>query len=128
VDRYAQDPKIRTAHKVATFAGRVAESALSSAKTTVSADSCSVKIKVGWEERTNLVLTRLYYPMSIERDSYELVLGSYSVVGLAEHLYLEVYSTFSVYPVDSSVDTYSTWHCLYQQQPHSRTCDPSRYR
>jgi hypothetical protein len=128
VDRYAQDPKITSAYKVVTFAGRVAESALSSAKTTVSADSCSVKIKVGWEERTNLVLARLYYPMSRAVNSYTLVLGSYSIVGLAEHLYLEVYSTFSAYPVDSSVDPYSTWHCLYQQQPPSRTCDPSRYR
>jgi hypothetical protein len=128
VDRYAQDPKIRSAYRVVTFAGRVAESALSGAKTTLSTDGCVVRINVGWEERTNVVLARLYYPMGIERDSYELVLGSYSVVGLAEHLYLEVYSTFSVYPVDSSVDTYSTWHCLYQQQPHSRFCVPSRYR
>jgi len=128
VDRYAQDPKIRSAYRVVTFAGRVAESALSGAKTTLSTDGCVVKINVGWEERTNVVLARLYYPMGIERNSYELVLGSYSVVGLAEHLYLEVYSTFSVYPVDSSVDTYSTWHCLYQQQPHSRFCVPSRYR
>jgi len=128
VDRYAQDPKIRSAYKVVTFAGMVAESALGSAKTTVSADGCSVKINVGWEERTNVVLARLYYPMSRAVDSYTLVLGSYSIVGLAEHLYLEVYSTFSAYPVDSSVDPYSTWHCLYQQQPLSRTCDPSRYR
>jgi hypothetical protein len=128
VDRYAQDPKIRSAHKVVTFAGRVAESALRSAKTTVSADSCSVKINVGWEERTNVVIARLYYPMSRVVDSYTLVLGSYSIVGLAEHLYLEVYSTFSAYHADSSVDTYSTWHCLYQQQPHSRFCVPSRYR
>jgi hypothetical protein len=128
VDRYAQDPKVRTAYRVVTFAGRVAESALSGAKTTLSTDGCTVKINVGWEERTNVVLARLYYPMSRAVDSYELVLGSYSVVGLAEHLYLEVYSTFSAYPVDSSVDLYSTWHCLYQQQPPSRTCDPSRYR
>jgi hypothetical protein len=128
VDRYAQDPKIKAAYRVVTFAGRVTESALSSAKTTVSADSRSVKINVGWEERTNVVLARLYYPMSRAVNSYTLVLGSYSVVGLAEHLYLEVYSTFSAYPVDSSVDAYSTWHCLYQQQPPSRSCDPQYYR
>jgi hypothetical protein len=128
VDRYAQDSKIRVAYRVVTFAGRVAESALSSAKTTLSADGCVVKINVGWEERTNVVLARLYYLISRAVDSYELVLGSYSIVRLAEHLYLEVYSTFSAYPVDPSVDRYSTWHCLYQQQPHSRTCDPSRYR
>jgi len=128
VDRYAQDLKIKAAYKVVTFAGRVAESALSSAKTTLSADSCSVKINVGWEQRTNVVLARLYYPMSSAVNSYTLVLGSYSVVGLAEHLYLEVYSTFSAYPVDSSVDPYSTWHCLYQQQPPSRSCDPQYYR
>jgi len=128
VDRYAQDPKIRSAYRVVTFAGRVAESALYSAKTTVSADSCSVKINVGWEERRNVVLARLYYLMDRAVDSYELVLGSYTVMGLVEHLNLEVYSTFSAYHADTSVDPYSTWHCLYQQQPPSRTCDPSRYR
>ncbi|MFZ8838645.1 MAG: hypothetical protein ACO2PM_06835 [Pyrobaculum sp.] len=128
VDRHAQDPEIRATYKVVTFAGRVAESALSSAKTTVSVDSCSVKINVGWEERTNVVIARLYYPISRAVDSYTLVLGSYSIVGLTEHLYLEVYSTFSAYPVDFSVDPYSTWHCLYQQQPPSRSCDPRYYR
>jgi len=128
VDRHAQDPEIRAAYKVVTFAGRVAESALYSAKTTVSADSCSTKINVGWEERTNVVIARLYYPISRAVDSYTLVLGSYSIVGLAEHLYLEVYSTFSAYPVDFYIDPYSTWHCLYQQQPPSRPCDPRYYR
>jgi hypothetical protein len=127
VDRHAQDPN-RSAYKVVTFAGRVAESALYSAKTTVSADSCSVKINVGWEERTNVVIARLYYSISRVVDSYTLVLGSYSIVGLAEHLYLEVYSTFSAYPVDFYIDLYSTWHCLYQQQPPSRSCDPRYYR
>jgi len=128
VDRYAQDPKIRAAYKVVTFAGRVAESALSGAKTTLSTDGCVVKINVGWEERTNVVLARLYYPMSRAVNSYTLVLGSYSIVGLAESSYLEAYSTFSAYYADSSVDPYSTWHCLYQQQPPSRTCDPQYYR
>jgi hypothetical protein len=91
VDRYAQDPKIRSAYRVVTFTGRVAESALSSAKTTLSTDGSVVKINVGWEERTNVVIARLYYPMSRVVNSYTLVLGSYSIVGLAEHLYLEVY-------------------------------------
>jgi hypothetical protein len=128
VDRYAQDPKIKAAYKVVTFAGRVAESALSSAKTTVSADSCNVYINVGWEERTNVVLARVYYLMSGLVSSYTFYTGSFYVEGYAESSYLEAYSTFSAYYADSSVDPYSTWHCLYQQQPFSESCDPRYYR
>jgi len=128
VDRYAQDPKIKAAYKVVTFAGRVAESALSSAKTTVSADSCNVYINVGWEERTNVVLARVYYPMSGLVSSDTFYTGLFYVEGYAESSYLEAYSTFSAYYADSSVDPYSTWHCLYQQQPFSESCDPRYYR
>jgi hypothetical protein len=128
VDRYAQDPKIRSAYRVVTFAGRVAESALRGAKTRVSADSCNVYIDVGWEERTRVVLARLYYPMSGTVNSYTFYTGLFHVDGYAEASYLEAYSTFSAYPVDPYIDPYSTWHCLYQQWPFSESCDPRNYR
>lgn len=128
VDRYAQDPKIKSAYRVVTFAGRVAESALSGAKTRVSADSCNVYIDVGWEERTRVVLARLYYPMSGTVSSYTFYTGLFHVDGYAEASYLEAYSTFSAYPVDPYIDPYSTWHCLYQQWPFSESCDPRNYR
>jgi hypothetical protein len=128
VDRYAQDPKIRSAYRVVTFAGRVAESALSGAKTRVSADSCVVHIDVGWEERTRVVLARLYYPISGTVSSYTFDTGLFHVEGYAEASYLEAYSTFLAYPVDPYIDPYSTWHCLYQQQPYSESCDPQYYR
>ena len=127
VDRHSQDPGIKAAYKVVTFASRVAESALRSAKTTVSADSQKVVIDVGWEERTNVVLARIYCPMTTQVSYYIFSVGAFHVDGYAEASYLDAYSTFSAYHADSSVDPYSTWHCLYQQQPYSE-CDPRRYR
>jgi hypothetical protein len=128
VDRNAQDPKIKAAYRVVTFAGRVAESALSSAKTRISADSQKVIIDVGWEERTNVILARIYCPMTTQVSYYRFSVGGFHVDGYAEASYLDAYSTFSAYRADSDVDPYSTWHCLYQQQPYSESCDPRRYR
>ena len=127
VDRSAQYPKVKGAYKVVTFAGRVAEGALQNAKTTVSASSCDVTINVGWEERTNVVVVRLYFETGgVQNLTWST--GAFHVEGYAEVSWLDAFATISAYGKIYMLDLYNTWHCLYQQHPHSAYCDPQKYR
>ncbi|MGK0550307.1 MAG: hypothetical protein ABWU84_11915, partial [Pyrobaculum sp.] len=121
IDRTVQDPRAKMAYKVVTFAGKVAESALSSAKTTVSVSSSGVKINVGWEETKNVVTVMITAYVNGLTD-LEMDVGwfqsPYSTI--SNDLYAS--STISVLK-SLYIDNYRTWYCLYQHDASGVGCD-----
>ena len=62
VDRFAKDIRVKATYKVVTYAGKIAESALASAKATVRVDPNGVVvINVGWEETKNVVTVNIAF-------------------------------------------------------------------
>ncbi|MEM4492397.1 MAG: hypothetical protein QXJ71_01385, partial [Pyrobaculum sp.] len=126
IDRTVQDPRAKMAYKVVTFAGKVAESALSSAKTTVSVSSSGVKINVGWEETKNVVTVMITAYVNGLTD-LEMDVGwfqsPYSTI--SNDLYAS--STISVLK-SLYIDNYRTWYCLYQHDASGVGCDERTFR
>ncbi|AFA40734.1 hypothetical protein Pogu_2707 [Pyrobaculum oguniense TE7] len=126
IDRTARDPRGKMAYKVVTFAGKVAEGALSSAKTTVSVSSSSVNINVGWEETKNVVTVWIDIftegRPEVQTDVYSFK-SPYATIPSE----LPVSSTIrGLQPL--SIDNYRTWYCLYQHDLLGEACREDAFR
>ncbi|WP_258870505.1 hypothetical protein [Pyrobaculum aerophilum] len=127
IDRTVQDAPKKVAYKVVTFAGRVTEQALSSAKTKVEVYPNYVWINVGWEETKNAVIVSIRYSM-IARSDLKTDIGwfksPYTTISN------DLFASSNAYSIGfiQGVDIYRTWYCLYQDISPGTVCDASTYR
>lgn len=127
IDKTVQNAPTKVAYRVVTFAGRVVEQALSSAKTQVEVYSNYVRINVGWEETKNVVSVSIT-TYTYSRTDLQMDLGWFKspYTTISNNLF----ASSNAYSVGfiQGIDMYRTWYCMYQDTSSGTACDASRYR